>query len=353
MKKNVLLLIALSLFFACGNDNESSVKKFNVEKLRAEFITEVVTPTLSNFKESIANLDVEIQKFTSTPSKSNLQKLQESWRLSTKAFSRVQMLNIGEVKTSLIMTSFYTWQANESAIEDLLSSTKSITSTTLNTYSTNQRGFAAIEYLIFDKNISETVKGFSNQRQKKYLLALGKNLIEKTNILTTQWSSYKSNFISNNSTGINGGLNMVVNEINALLENVRRFKIGEPAGLERTTIADATLLQAKKSAYSLVLIAENLKIIEQVYFKTENSIDNYITFITKSEKINAKVKERFLAIQKVLNTLSNTPLKDAVLTKPIQVKKLYEEVRALIVLIKADVASALSLTITFTDNDGD
>ncbi|WP_407267487.1 hypothetical protein [Tenacibaculum maritimum] len=41
------------------------------------------------------------------------------------------------------------------------------------------------------------------------------------------------------------------------------------------------------------------------------------------------------------------------LSNPNDVKELYDTIKSLIILIKADLASALSITITFTDNDGD
>ncbi|MEZ4590081.1 MAG: hypothetical protein R3D55_02920 [Chloroflexota bacterium] len=46
-------------------------------------------------------------------------------------------------------------------------------------------------------------------------------------------------------------------------------------------------------------------------------------------------------------------LHTAVTTNPNQVNAAYDEVRTLLVLIKADMANHLGVTLTFNDNDGD
>lgn len=354
MKKIIIFVAFLTLIFSCGSDGESSQpSSFNVEKLRSEFITQIETPAINAFSQSANSLNTAIVSFTENPSEEKLASLKTKWKGTATSFSAVEILNLGEVKTTLIMSAFYTWGANETAIEDFVAGTGEISSTALNSISTNQRGLAAVEYLLFEKSASETITDFSNKRRKEYLKALGENLVQKATTLTTSWVNYRNTFISNNATGINGGLNMIINQMNALLEDVRRFKIGEPAGLERTTTPNATLLQAEKSAYSLALILANINSVKRSYFETENSIDNYVAYITKSDKLNTKVQEKFTEIDNAIKALASTSLKNEITTKPTEVKKLYEAIKALIVLIKTDVASALSVTVTFTDNDGD
>lgn len=51
--------------------------------------------------------------------------------------------------------------------------------------------------------------------------------------------------------------------------------------------------------------------------------------------------------------LSNTTLKNAIENNNSVADKLYKHIKDLIILQKIDVASALSSTVTFADNDGD
>ena len=58
-------------------------------------------------------------------------------------------------------------------------------------------------------------------------------------------------------------INLIINQVNFLLENIIRFKVGEPAGLENSTGINPELLQAHKSEISLEIIKENIKIDKQ------------------------------------------------------------------------------------------
>lgn len=359
MKKiSFIYLFTVLLLVACKGDEDIQVEPkkqaFAIEALRSEFINQIETPATIALGESISDLNTKISNFTATISEENLEALKLSWKQVATHFSTIEVLAIGDVKKSLIMPSFYTWQANEAAITDYIASTNPITKEAINIKPTTMRGLAAIEFLIFETSPSETITAFSNdERRKNYLTVLGENLVDKFIVLDNIWSTYRNKFIENNETGINGGVNMLVNQMNALLENIRRFKIGEPAGLEVTNSPDATGLQAEKSEYSLALIEANIASIKRVYFDTEHSLDDYVNHITTSSTLNDKIEAQFTIIDEDIADLSNAALKDAITTQPKKVEKLYNDIRALLVLVKTDVASALSVTITFTDNDGD
>ncbi|WBX74804.1 imelysin family protein [Tenacibaculum pacificus] len=223
----------------------------------------------------------------------------------------------------------------------------------INSISTNLRGLASIEHLLFDKNTTETIEGFTDIRRKEYLNILGLNLVSKATIYNSKWNTFRTKFIENNSTGINGSINQVINQMYALLEDVKSYKIGQPAGIEKTSVSDRTLLQAQKSEYSLVLIQNNIESIKNIYFGNENGIDDFVSSITKNETLNNKIKIQFETIENTISAFGNSSLKEAIINDKANVKKLYNEVKQLLVLIKTDVASVLSVTITFTDNDGD
>ncbi|CAM1344419.1 imelysin family protein [Tenacibaculum amylolyticum] len=354
MRKIIVMLTVIAIVFACSNDSESrSEATFDVAKLRSEFISEIETPATTAFVNSVTDLNTAIVAFYNTTSQTNLESLRTQWKQTAKAFAFIEIMDFGEIQSSLIMSSFYTWGANETAINDYIASTNPITETTINARSTNTRGLSAIEFLLFENAITETLNDFSNTRRKEYLKVLGENLVKKAQILNSAWASYRSTFINNSSTGINGSVNMLVNQINVLLENVKRFKIGEPAGFQSTSTINTIALQAEKSEFSLNLIKENIAAVKSIYFGTANSLDNYVSAVTNSNEINDKILGVINAIEGDIATLENTSLSNAITFNISGVTKLYESINVLIVLVKVDVASALSVTITFTDNDGD
>ncbi|MEX6625602.1 imelysin family protein [Tenacibaculum salmonis] len=352
IKKTIIITITSLLFLSCNSDSET-VSSFDIQKLRTDIITNIETPITTSFIESIDDLNNSIQIFTTNPNENNLLVAKNTWKTAAKNYSLIQVLNIGEIKTSYIQTSFFSWVANAKGIEEYLLSNKEISEIAINSISTNLRGLASIEHLLFDKNTTETIEGFTDIRRKEYLNILGLNLVSKATIYNSKWNTFRTKFIENNSTGINGSINQVINQMYALLEDVKSYKIGQPAGIEKTSVPDITLLQAQKSDYSLVLIQNNIESIKNIYFGNENGIDDFVSSITKNETLNNKIKIQFETIENTISAFGNNSLKEAIINDKANVKKLYNEVKQLLVLIKTDVASVLSVTITFTDNDGD
>ena len=359
MKKIIYFTLLTLLVLSCSNEDETSDNKnFDVQKLRSEFINEIETSLTNNFINSTTALNESILLFLNDLTEGNLLELQKQWESTALAFSSIEVMDIGAIRTSLIMTSFYSWEADETSINSYIASGDPITASVINSRPTNTRGLGAIEFLIFEKPTNETLSDFSDERRKTYLKTLGENLIEKSQILNTTWTGYREEFISNNQTGINGGVNMLVNQLNVLLENVKRFKLGEPAGLENSAIKDVSALQAEKSKQSLLFIEENINSIKKILFQTDNSIVNYAKYIADSSELEIKLINQFTLIEGNISAIKGDTtieksLEEAINSNSPFVQDLYENIQSLIVLIKVDLASTLSITITFTDNDGD
>ncbi|CAM1364180.1 conserved protein of unknown function [Tenacibaculum soleae] len=352
MIKKIAITITALLLITC-NSNTETIPDFDIQKLRADIISDIETPYTNGFIESIDLLNTSIQNFTNTPNENNLLIAKNNWKLAAKNYSLIEVLNIGEIKTSYIQTSFYSWVANKNGIEDYISSNKEITESNINAISTNLRGLATIEYLLFKDNITETINNFLNSRRKQYLNTVSLNLTSKATLFNVKWNTFRNTFIENNATGINGSVNQIVNQMYALLEDIKSYKIGQPAGIEKTTIADANILQAQMSNNSLSLIKSNINGIKNLYFGNNNGIDDLVSAITKNQTLNTKIKNQIKTIENTILQFNTTPLKTAINTKKELVKTLYDQVKQLLILIKTDVASTLSVTVTFTDNDGD
>ncbi|MGY0407365.1 MAG: imelysin family protein [Polaribacter sp.] len=353
IKKILLFTFIFSTLIACSKKNVIERNAFDTHKYQAEFVNIIITPAATNFKTAAENLQKAILLFSTTVNKQNLTAVKKAWKTVAIAYSENEVGNLGDIKNTSIHLAIYNWDANETAIEDYIASNKSISETTINSLPTKTRGLSAIEYLIFEEDAAKTITRFSSKRRVSYLTSLGKNLVIKATSLKKQWEDYSAAFINNTSTGLDGSINMVVNQMNVLLENIRRFKVGGPAGLENSTVLNVDLLQADKSGISLNIIEKNISTLKATYFGNNYGLDDYVSLITGNEDVNTAIKKQFIAIESNIATLSNTTLKAAIIAKNPQVNALYKNLRDLIVLVKVDVASIVSITVTFTDNDGD
>ncbi|MGG8495061.1 imelysin family protein [Tenacibaculum sp. TC6] len=352
MKKIITSITAALLLAACSNHTDTE-PPYDVKQLRSDVINTLEKNTTQAFSESINDLHSTIVQLSSSVTKKNLDLVKTAWKTAAKNYSSIEVFNFGEIKSTNIQTAFYSWGANETAIEDYISSSNSITEEAINNLPTNSRGLSAIEYLVFESTEEATLQSFTNPRRVDYLVSLAKNLVSKAATYTSLWENYRNSFIENEATGVNGSINQVVNQLYALLEDVKSFKIGQPAAIEKIVTADASLLQAEKSSYSLVLIQKNIKSIEHLYFGLDNGLDDYIFSITKNNELNQEIRKEIKAIKERISDFKIVPLKEAIYNQNEQVKDLYSHIRNLLILIKVDVSNSLSVTITVTDNDGD
>lgn len=354
MKKQIVTVFLFSIILsACSKKENLEKDSFNVLQYQTEFVEKIISPSIDHFLEKSTILNDAIITFSVSKTEINLTSLKNAWKNTAIAFAKTEMGNLGAVKNSAVYTSINSWEANELAIEDFIASTSLISEDSINNSPTKTRGLSAIEYLLFDKNITETVALFANQRRTDFLIYLGKNMLDKATYLDKQWKEYSNSFIDNSSFGLNGSINMVVNQMNVLLENVRRFKIGEPAGLEDSSTLNSNLLQADKSKISLKLIEQNIAVLKEIYLGNTYGLDHYVRLVSNSDDVNNAINTQFSKIESNIASLSNASLKSAIDNNNVMVKKLYDNLRDLIILIKVDVASILSITVTFTDNDGD
>jgi predicted lipoprotein len=356
MKKKIttsILLAICILLASCNKDDAEEKNAFDVLNYKQEFVTHLMIPAVTEFILDVKNLNEASANFIENTNEENASILKKLWINTAISFSKTEVGNLGDLQTSAIYFSLYSWGANETKIENFIAATDTMNQSDINGLPTKARGLSAIEYLLFDTDLSTTVSSFSNQRRIDFLLALNANLVIKSSSLKEQWENYSTAFINNTATDINGSINLIINQVNFLLENIIRFKVGEPAGLENSTGINPELLQAHKSEISLEIIKENIAAVKTLYYGSSEGLDTYVSTITNNENINDAIAIAFSAIENNITSLSNTTLKNAIENNNFIVDELYNHLKDLIILIKVDVASALSITVTFTDNDGD
>jgi predicted lipoprotein len=356
MKKKITIGVFLDvgiLLARCSKNDAEENNAFDVLNYTQEFVTNLIIPANTKFISDVKDLNEGSANFIENTNEENLSILKNLWISAAISFSKTEVGNLGDIQTSAIYFSLYSWGANEIKIENFIASTDTMEESDINGLPTKARGLSAIEYLLFDTDLTTTVSSFSNQRRIDFLTALNANLFIKSSSLKERWENYSTAFINNTATDINGSINLIINQVNFLLENIIRFKVGEPAGLENSTVINPKLLQADKSEISLEIIKENIAAVKTLYYGSSEGLDIYVSTITNNENINDAIAIAFSAIESSIASISNTTLKKSIENDNYVVNELYNHLKDLIILIKVDVASALSVTVTFTDNDGD
>ncbi|MEM7539110.1 MAG: imelysin family protein [Chloroflexota bacterium] len=323
----------------------------------------VILPAHERLAAESAQLQFAIEQFAAEPTAETLITAQEQWVTTAAAGSSIEpfMLRF----TMLIRGQIKKWPINTKFIEDFIADTEQIDEPFISSIGSTSKGLGALEYLLFavaendivdsdtaiDDEILATLT--ANPQRTAYLVASAQNLTITTARLNEMWSAEGGNqaqrFIDADDAGNNvqGSISILANEMIALVEGMVKDKIDEPL---QGAYAEAQP-EAVESPYgqaSVPLMVANLRSAQNIMHA---GFGEYLGFLGQSELADA-IDSQF---EKAIGTLEEIApsLQVAVIDSPDAVQAARDEVKALLVLLKVDMANQMSITVTFSDNDGD
>jgi predicted lipoprotein len=195
--------------------------------------------------------------------------------------------------------------------------------------------------------------------RKSYLLHLTQKIAGNSQSVSDSWSNgYIDDFAQNTGTQAGSALSLLVNELNKDFEMIKRERIALPLGLLTLGMPLPDRCEAYYGGYSAELAHEHmLGIIETYKGGNGRGLDDLLNdaeaFHQPSDQLlDEAIQEQMSSGLAQLESLPD-PLSETIEQDPATVEACYDELQALVVLLKTDMPSALGVSITFTDNDGD
>jgi predicted lipoprotein len=176
--------------------------------------------------------------------------------------------------------------------------------------------------------------------------------------------NYRAEFIDKQGTDIGSSLGEAVNQFIFNYELLKNPKIGIPLGVKTLGEPLEKQVEAYYAGYSLELAKAQIAASENFFRgRTEDDVegidgiglDDYLLALGdryQSGELAQSILDQYAAATAALNAIP-APLSQAILDETELVQKAYEELQRMVVLIKTDLSSALSISITYQDNDGD
>jgi len=231
-------------------------------------------------------------------------------------------------------------------------------------------GFPALGYLLHgigDSNEEIVIQYTSDQNASNRMAYLQDNvdyIKESTDATLNAWlpngGNYIETFLSDDNAGTDVGSSLGM-MVNALVLHYERFmrdgKIGIPAGVRSAGVPRQEATESFYAGYSLELAIANLQAIKRIYLGTGLNTGDGLGFEENlisldaaglSDEIVTEIDQAIAALQDL-----NDPLSQQIENNNDPVLTAFQELQDVVVLLKADMASALGVTITFQDNDGD
>lgn len=245
-----------------------------------------------------------------------------------------QLYEIGEIKKQFLHFPLYKHPIDTQRIEEFIINNETFD---LSNVSSSIKGLACLEYLLFHKTDS-----LQNKRLN-YLEAVAKDVNSQAKNLVSVWNN-SSDFYTNNERNTDGSINQLVNQMISLLEEISSSKLSKP-------LYENAEVEAPFSQYSVQLIEYNLLAIQELYLGKEGvGFDDYLIFSEKHD-LNNQIQAQ---LQKCISLSKfDSSLQKEIANDQEKVIELYTEIKKLLVLIKVDLSSQLSIIVTFNDADGD
>lgn len=358
----LIFSIVLSGVLSCSSDDDNNnavdKQKDGRQSQAVNLYDNQIAPLQNAHVAATADLKEKAVDFKNDINQANLTALKAAWKDAFYIWKQDEIYNLGEIQNSFVTSGIDKFPTDPEVIENGIDGSLEIDDRFIPRLSVKGKGYAALEYLVFDEDENATIEQFTTgenaERRQQYLVALAVNLNAKAQELKQAWESYEQSFKNSLDTGVDGNQNQIVNGMVAGIENIKNMKINQALG---SVPIDKTQLEAFRSETSKAAIAKNLQTVKLTYTGNVNGqngygMENYLTEVLDKPALNNTIKESFDEVSAALN-LIDAPLKESITSQPGKFENLTQKITELIALFKVDLAKAADIIITFSDNDGD
>src|SRR5688500_12571327 len=202
---------------------------------------EIFLPTYAQLESEIAALDESVRALCDEPGGGALDDARDAWWVARAPLKRNELLAFGPYTDEPLRygPKLDFWPANVDTLEDVLSGEAELSADAVAAFGASQKGFPAIEYLLFDPE-TELESAFAEEpRRCEYLSALVADLGAKARGLREAWDPAAGNYLdelvyagrgSQAFRTLDIAFGEIVNRLVFTVENVRGEKLGAPAG---------------------------------------------------------------------------------------------------------------------------
>lgn len=374
--KKTSLFIALTLILVACGGNESDPSTADNTKDRKLILTHwadnIVIPSYQNFREVF---DVMLEKsdaFTNSPGQTTLTEFRQAWVNAYTEWQKVELFEFGPADKYTLRNFYNIYPADINGI------TANISNPSVNldlpaAYA--QQGFPALDYLIngVASDDAAIVAYYTNDADASKRLEYLKRITARMNTLLTnvisEWNgAYRDTFINRTGLDIGSSTGMVVNAYVLNYErHIRSGKIGIPSGAaigsNGTPYPEKVEAFYKKDLSQTLAKTANQAAMDFFNGKQPDSEAEGPSFKSYLDALGSKdaatgtmlseiINNQFNTIVEKLNQLSPS-LYDQIQMDNQKMADTYTTMQALVRMLKVDMTSAMSVTITYTDNDGD
>jgi predicted lipoprotein len=359
VNRSSMCLLAL-FFLGCSEEGAPDTRR----ELLETWSTELIVAGYAEFDTRSAEVSTSLGALCALPSTETLEAARADWTAARETWKEADVFAFGPYSRAefRIGPKIDSWPARVEDIEALLASDTPVDPASVAEMGVWEKGLPVIEYLLYPPGPSG-LESLSTPRRCEYLTSLGTERSNRAREIHEAWAPEGGNFAGQLSgagrtstafRSLRDAFGEVVNRMGFLLENVRKDKLGRPLGDEAGGLPLPDNAESRFSGRSLADINDNLDGLERLYFGDSSrglpGLSRYA--VERGQSFDGQVRSSIDASRAALDVIG-MPLTAAVETAPDRVREASARLGELQTLFQVDIISALGLTLSFNDNDGD
>lgn len=325
----------------------------------------MIVPRYAKFQSDLADLETNLNAFNSNELAS-LVALQEQFKQTYLSWQAVSAFEFGPAAeySALLRTNCNTFPVNATRIEENIESVDYNLAFPSNY---EAKGLPAFDYLLFHTHQSELLIELSDASRVQYMKNCLADMQGRVDEVVTAWDSYRSVFVESEGNDQNSSLSLFFNQYLYDYEKLKRDKFALPAGFATQfgipLSSDTSKVEGHYSKMSFELMEANLKALEKIYLGIGEDGVDAIGIFEKLKEYNAQstvvdgdlaiaIQEQFTVCLEAISQFTND-LPFEIVYNISEVQETSNQLQKMVPMIKNDMRSYLSVTVTLTDADGD
>jgi predicted lipoprotein len=371
--KNIFYFILFAFtIIACSSDSEDEIDQipqFDRSSILKNYADNIIIPRYNDFKSELDNLKTAVDNFTQNPNTSNFDEVHINWLNTYKKWQYVEMFNIAKAEEMMYFNTINTYPVDEQRINENISSLKLDLS---NSNDWSCQGLSGVDYMLHGIGISkeEIIQHYKDDSNYgNYLKNLLTIMTSNTADIVQDWSTYKTTFIGSSGNSNTSSLNMLTNDFIYYFEKgLRTNKIAIPVGY----FSGGNPFPEKTEAYyssknsfqdvSKILAKEALTASESLFLGKSSSgsvgasLKTYLDYLHSADvnknNLSPIIVTNFQKAHQALDDLNENFI-DQINSDKSKMLNTFDKLQALVVNMKTDMLSILSIQVDYIDADGD
>ncbi len=367
------VLFVMSLQIACKPKTDAVKKEDNAmdrQVLLTHMADSIIIPAYGNFKSQFDAFYLAANTFSANPTESNLITLRTKWAEAYIQWQTVELFDFGPADKQTIRNFYNIYPADTTGIQFNIANPSANLEVPA---SYSQQGFPAFDYLLNGTGTNDAgIIAFythptESAKRLEYINRLSNRMQSLLSLVMNDWNGvYRETFINKTGLDIGSSTSLMVNGLVLHYERfIRSGKFGIPSGAILNGVASPEKVEA---FYKKDLSLSLAKTAHQAYFDCFNgksfhagiegpSLKTYLNALGAKDGVTGQslseiINAQFVQCNNKINGL-NQNLYQEIVSNNQAVKDVFTEMQAAVRMLKVDMTSAMSITITFTDNDGD